>query len=55
MSTTSLLERAIYTYADVDRLNSLTPGTGRRWLEGYQRGGVFYEPYFVMSRQVLIW
>lgn len=44
MPTTSLLDRAIYSYADVDRLNSLTPGTGRRWLEGYQRGGVFYEP-----------
>ena len=44
VTTTSLLDRAIYSYADVDRLNSLTPGTGRRWLEGYQRGGVFYEP-----------
>lgn len=44
MSTTSLLERAIYTYADVDRLNSLTPGTGRRWLEGFERGGVFHDP-----------
>lgn len=44
MNTTSLLNRAIYSYADVDRLNGLTPGTGRRWLEGYERGGVFYEP-----------
>ena len=44
VTTTSLLDRVIYSYADVDRLNSLTPGTGRRWLEGYERGGVFYEP-----------
>lgn len=44
MNTTSLLDRAIYSYSDVDRLNGLTPGTGRRWLEGYLRAGDFYEP-----------
>jgi uncharacterized protein (DUF433 family) len=44
MKVTSLLDRAIYSYADIDRLNGLTPGTGRRWLEGYERAGVFYEP-----------
>src|SRR5665647_429273 len=44
MNTTSLLDRAIYSYSDVDRLNGLTPGTGRRWLEGYRRAGDFYEP-----------
>jgi uncharacterized protein (DUF433 family) len=44
MKATSLLDRAIYSYADVDRLNGLTPGTGRRWLEGHVRAGVFYEP-----------
>jgi uncharacterized protein (DUF433 family) len=44
MQTTSLLDQAIYSYADVDRLNGLTPGTGRRWLEGHRRAGVFYEP-----------
>jgi len=44
MKVTSLLDRAIYSYADVDRLIGLTPGTGRRWLEGYQRAGEFYQP-----------
>lgn len=44
MFTASLLDRALYTYGDVDRLNGLTPGTGKRWLEGYTRGGVFYDP-----------
>lgn len=33
----SLLDRAIYSYADVDRLVGLHAGTARRWLEGYER------------------
>lgn len=40
----SLLDRAIYSYADVDRLVGLHAGTSRRWLEGYERGGRFYDP-----------
>ncbi|MEV0790915.1 DUF433 domain-containing protein [Kribbella sp. NPDC050459] len=40
----SLLDRAIYSYADVDRLVGLHAGTARRWLEGYERGGRFYDP-----------
>lgn len=40
----SLLDRAIYSYADVDRLVGLRPGTARRWLEGYERLGRFYDP-----------
>lgn len=40
----SLLDRAIYSYADVDRLVGLHSGTARRWMEGYTRGGRFYEP-----------
>jgi uncharacterized protein (DUF433 family) len=40
----SLLDRAIYSYPDVDRLVGLHPGTARRWLEGYERGGKFYDP-----------
>jgi len=40
----SLLDRAIYSYTDVDRLVGLQFGTARRWLEGYERGGRFYEP-----------
>lgn len=41
---TSLLDRAIYSYGDVDRLAGLHSGTARRWLEGYSRGAKFYEP-----------
>lgn len=40
----SLLDRAIYNYADVDRLVGLHTGTARRWLEGYERSGRFYDP-----------
>ena len=40
----SLLDRAIYSYADVDRLVGLHAGTARRWLEGYTRSGRFYDP-----------
>ena len=40
----SLLDRAIYSYADVDRLVGMRAGTARRWLEGYKRAGRFYEP-----------
>lgn len=39
-----LLDRAIYSYPDVDRLVGLHSGTARRWLEGYERGGRFYDP-----------
>ena len=39
-----LLDRAIYSYADVDRLVGLHAGTARRWLEGYTREGHFYDP-----------
>jgi len=41
---TTLLDRAIYSYADVDRLVGLHAGTARRWLEGYERSGRFYDP-----------
>jgi uncharacterized protein (DUF433 family) len=40
----SLLDRAIYSYADVDRLVGVHSGTARRWLEGYARKGHFYAP-----------
>ncbi|MDX2970838.1 DUF433 domain-containing protein [Kribbella solani] len=40
----SLLDRAIYSYPDVDRLVGLRSGTARRWLEGYERAGRFYDP-----------
>lgn len=41
---TSLLDRAIYSYSDLDRLVGLHAGTARRWLDGYTRTGTFYEP-----------
>lgn len=44
MTAADLLEREIYSFADVDHLIGLTPGTGRRWIDGYHRGGRFYEP-----------
>ncbi|MFJ4045768.1 DUF433 domain-containing protein [Microbacterium sp. NPDC089987] len=40
----SMLDRAIYSYSDVDRLVGVRAGTSRRWLEGYRRSGKFYEP-----------
>lgn len=40
----SLLDRAIYSYADVDRLVGLHAGTARRWLEGYERQHRRYDP-----------
>ncbi|MDR0481751.1 MAG: DUF433 domain-containing protein [Cellulomonadaceae bacterium] len=39
-----MLDRAIYSYTDVDRLVGLAAGTARRWLEGHQRSHRFYEP-----------
>lgn len=30
----ALLDRAIYSYPEVDRLVGLHPGTAKRWLEG---------------------
>lgn len=42
--TDSMLDRAIYSYPDVDRLVGLHSGTAKRWLEGYERGGRFYDP-----------
>ncbi|MGH8962707.1 MAG: DUF433 domain-containing protein [Jatrophihabitantaceae bacterium] len=41
---TSLLDREIYSYPDVDRLVGVRAGTARRWLEGYTRADRFYEP-----------
>ena len=40
----SLLERPVYGMAQVDRLLGLHPGTALRWIDGYERGGRWYEP-----------
>ncbi len=42
--TVSLLDRRVYGLSDVDRLLALPPGTARRWIDGYDRGGVHYPP-----------
>lgn len=44
MTVPSMLDQAIYSYSDVDRLVGLRPSTARRWLEGYERQGHFYDP-----------
>lgn len=44
VTTTSLLDRPIYSFADVDRLVGLHSGTARRWIDGYSRAGVHYPP-----------
>jgi uncharacterized protein (DUF433 family) len=40
----NLLDRPVYGASQVDRLLSLTPGTARRWIDGYTRAGRFYPP-----------
>lgn len=44
VTTTSMLDREVYVYAEVDRLIGITPGTARRWINGYERQGVMYPP-----------
>jgi len=40
-----LLNRPMYGLLQTDRLLGLRPGTARRWVDGYQRGGKQYEPF----------
>lgn len=54
----SLLDRAIYSYADVDRLVQLPAGTARRWINGYERAGTSYQPVLrevPQDRDVVTW
>lgn len=44
MGTTSVLDRRIYVMSDVDLYVGLPPGTARRWIDGYSRGGRTYQP-----------
>lgn len=46
----NLLERRVYEMAQVDRLLALTPGTARRWIDGYERGGRGYPPVVRLER-----
>jgi uncharacterized protein (DUF433 family) len=40
----NLLDRPVYGVAQVDRLLGLSPGTARRWIDGYARAGKAYPP-----------
>jgi uncharacterized protein (DUF433 family) len=44
MPVSSMLEREVYVFAEVDRLIGLTPGTAKRWINGYERDGTTYDP-----------
>lgn len=39
-----LLARPVYGVGQVDRILGLRPGTSRRWIDGYSRGGKSYPP-----------
>jgi uncharacterized protein (DUF433 family) len=51
----SMLARPVYTYAEVDRLLRLTPGTAKRWIDGYERAGRVYEPVVRQQRTGSPW
>ena len=38
----NLLDRRLYTFAQVDDLLSLSPSTAQRWIDGYSRQGKDY-------------
>ncbi len=42
--TVALLDRRLYTYAQIDTVAGLNSGTARRWLEGYTRRGTYFPP-----------
>ena len=39
-----LMERPVYGLSQVDQLLALSPGTARRWIDGYVRQGRTYAP-----------
>lgn len=43
-SPQEILERRLYSYGAVDRILGITPGTARRWIDGYERSGHWYPP-----------
>ena len=44
VSVSSLLNREVYLYSEVDRFVGLRSGTARRWINGYRRGQRSYAP-----------
>lgn len=55
MSVTSILDREVYLYAEVDRLIGLSSGTARRWINGYERSGTAYPPILRVARRDTEW
>jgi uncharacterized protein (DUF433 family) len=51
----SMLDRPVYGYAEVDRLLRLTPGTTKRWVDGYERAGKWYDPVIREQRSDSPW
>lgn len=50
-----MLARPVYNYSEVDRLLRLTPGTAKRWIDGYERAGRTYEPVVRAERTESPW
>jgi hypothetical protein len=44
MADAALLERPTYGFPEVDDLLRLSPGTAKRWVDGYERQGRWYDP-----------
>jgi uncharacterized protein (DUF433 family) len=55
MTVSSLLDRPMYLYSEVDQLVGLRSGTARRWINGYERGGKEYEPILRRSASDTDW
>lgn len=53
-----ILSRPTYGIAQVDHLLALTPGTARRWIEGYTRAGRRYPPVVRLEptgKEIVTW
>jgi uncharacterized protein (DUF433 family) len=55
MSVTSMLDREVYNYAEVDRLIGLRGGTARRWINGYERSGREHDPILRLAPRNTEW
>ncbi|TAM72432.1 DUF433 domain-containing protein [Mycobacterium sp.] len=55
MTVTSMLDREVYVYAEVDRLIGLRGGTARRWINGYERSGKSYAPILRVTPRDTPW
>jgi uncharacterized protein (DUF433 family) len=55
MAITSMLDREVYMYAEVDRLIGLRGGTAKRWINGYERGGKVYDPILRVAPRDTPW